>query len=276
MRVGVLGHVEWIDFVVVERVPAPGDIVTAEETWGEAAGGGGVAAAQLARLAGEATLFTALGGDEPGRRAKRQLERLRIRVHAEWRAQPQRRGFCYLDADGERTITLLSEKLRPRRSAPLPWDELAGFDAVYFTGGDADALRAARAARVLVATPRELATLQEARVELDALVGSGVDPAERYRQGDLDPPPRLVALTKGSEGGFYEPGRGRWEAAPLPGDRSDSYGAGDTFAAYLTYALAEGHSPQAAVEFAARGAAEALTRRGAHGLQPARLRDSEK
>jgi ribokinase len=266
MRVGVVGHVEWIDFVAVEHVPEPGEIVTAQETWGEAAGGGGVAAVQAARLAGQATLFTALGGDEPGRRAKRQLERLGVRVHAEWRAQAQRRGFCYVDAEGERTITLLSEKLRPRRSAPLPWDELTGFDAVYFTGGDAEALRAARAARVLVATSRELPTLREGAVELDALVGSASDPAERYSDGDLDPPPRLVVWTEGSEGGRYEPGGGRWEAASLPAERADSYGAGDTFAAYLTYALAEGRPAQAAVEFAARGAAEALTRRGAHGL----------
>jgi ribokinase len=229
MRVGVVGHVEWIDFVAVDRVPEPGQIVTAEETWGEAAGGGGVAAVQLARLADGATLFTALGGDEPGQRSRRQLERLGVRVYVEWRAQAQRRGFCYVDADGERTITLLSAKLRPRGLAPLPWDELTGFDAVYFTGGDPD---------------------------------------ERYRDGDLDPPPRLVVWTEGSNGGRYEPGGGRWDAAPLPGERADSYGAGDTFAAHLTFALAEGRKPQQAVEFAARGAAEALTRRGAHGLAP--------
>jgi ribokinase len=266
MRVGVVGHVEWIDFAVVERVPEPGEIVTVDETWGEAAGGGGVATVQLARLAGDATLFTALGGDEPGQRSRRQLEMLGVRVHVEWRAQAQRRGLCYLDANGERTITLLSEKLRPRRSAPLPWDELAGFDGVYFTGGDADAVRAARAARVLVATPRELSTLQEAAVRLDALVGSAIDPAERYGDGDLDPPPGLVVWTEGSKGGTYEPGGGRWDAARLPGERADSYGAGDSFAAHLTYALAEGQRPQQAVEFAARGAAEAITRRGAHGL----------
>src|SRR5918998_954249 len=44
MRVGVVGHVDWIDFVAVEHVPEPGEIVTADESWGEAAGGGGVAA----------------------------------------------------------------------------------------------------------------------------------------------------------------------------------------------------------------------------------------
>jgi ribokinase len=266
VRVGVVGHVEWIDFVAVERVPEPGEIVTAQESWGEAAGGGGVAAVGLAKLAGEATLFTALGDDEFGRRSVEQLTGLGVRMEVEWRGEPQRRGFCYVDAQGERTITLLSEKLRPSRSAPLQWDELAAFDAIYFTGGDAGALRAARSARVLVATSRELATLREAAVELDALVGSASDPSEAYEPGDLEPVPRLVVRTEGSRGGSYEPGGGRWEAASIPAPVRDSYGAGDSFAAHLTYALADVRAPPEAVAFAAAGAAEAITRRGAHGL----------
>ena len=50
MRAVVIGHVEWIDFIRVESVPKPGEIVHATETWGEAAGGGAVAAVQLAKL----------------------------------------------------------------------------------------------------------------------------------------------------------------------------------------------------------------------------------
>ena len=268
MRVGVVGHVEWIDFVVVDRVPEPGEIVTAHETWGEAAGGGGVSVVRLASLAGGATLFTALGDDWVGRRAATQLEELGGRVEAAWRADvPQRRGFCYLDADGERTITLLTEKLRPRHDEPLPWEELAKFDGVYFTGGDAGAVRAARGSRVLVATARELPTLREAAVELDALVLSASDPDEHYEEGDLDPAPRAVFRTEGEDGGVIFPGGERWEAGALPGPRADAYGAGDTFAATLTFALAEGRAPREAADFAARGSAEQMTRRGAHGLR---------
>lgn len=266
MRVGVVGHVEWIEFVAVARVPRPGEIVTARESWGEAAGGGGVSAVRLAEVAGGATLFTALGEDAFGRASAAQLERLRVRCEAAWRDVEQRRGFCYVDDQGERTITLLSEKLRPRRAEPLPWEELAGFDGVYFTGGDAEALRAARAARVLVATSRELETLREAGVELDALVRSADDPDEGYAPGDLEPAPRAVFVTEGVRGGRIEPGGARWEAAPLPGPRADSYGAGDTFAARLTFALADGRLPEAAAAFAARGSSEQITRRGAHGL----------
>ena len=72
-----------------------------------------------------------------------------------------------------------------------------------------------------------------------------------------------MVITEGAAGGRLDPG-GRWEAAPLPGPLADSYGAGDAFAASLTFALAEGRSPADAAAFAARGAAEQLTRRGAH------------
>ena len=58
----------------VDRLPGPGDIAHSIEDWEQAGGGGGVAAIQLARLADEATLFTVLGDDELGRRAREELE----------------------------------------------------------------------------------------------------------------------------------------------------------------------------------------------------------
>lgn len=268
MRVGVVGHVEWIEFLRVPRVPHAGDIVEVSEAWEEPAGGGGVGVVELARLAGAATLFTALGDDDRGRRAQRELETLGVEVEHVLRPEPQRRGFVYVDDDGERTITIIGEKLRPRRDELLPWERLREFDAIYFTAGDADALRAARAARVLVATARELPTLLDAGVALDALVGSARDPAERY-DGELDPAPALVVRTEGKEGGSYEPGRRRWDPAPLPDRLVDTYGAGDSFAAAFTFALAEGREPEDALAFAAERSALALTRAGAHGSSPA-------
>jgi ribokinase len=248
MRVAVVGHVEWVEFARVARVPLPGEIVQAREWWSEAAGGGGVASVQLRRLAGACTLFTAFGRDDPAR---------------------QRRGFTFVDEGGERTITIIGEKHVPEGSDPLPWTELEAADAVYFVSGDADAARAARRARVLVATARVLPTLAEAGVELDALVRSGRDPSERYAQGDLAPVPRLVVTTEGAGGGSWtssEGPSGGWAPAPLPGELVDSYGAGDSFAAGLTVALGRGAGVDAALEFAARCASEALTRPGAHGL----------
>jgi ribokinase len=262
VRFAVVGHVEWVEFARVEQMPAAGDIVHATDVWAEAAGGGAVAAVQLARLAGEATLFTVLGNDELGRRARKQLTAQGVTVRAVVAREPQRRAFTLVDGTGERTIVVLGAKLRPSgEEGRLPWEELRGADAVFFVSGDVAALRAARHARVLVATSRELATLRDGQVELDALVGSAEDETERFGPGDLDPPPRLSITTSGGLGGWMNPG-GPFRAAPIPGPVEDSYGCGDCFAAGLTFALGEGRPPAEAVELAARCGAAVLTGRG--------------
>jgi ribokinase len=265
VRTAVVGHVEWIEFARVERVPLPGEIVHALETWEEPGGGGAVAAVQLAKLAGEATLYTAFGDDELGHRARAGLEALGVSVEAEFRAEPQRRAFVYVDAGGERTITVIGSRLGPHPDDPLDWRRLDATDAVYATAGHPGAIRAARGARVLVGTARDLSTLQDARVELDALVSSGSDVGERYQPGSLDPPPRLVVRTAGGAGGHWESSdgaRGSWQATPLPGPIRDSYGAGDSFAAGLTYGLGAGLGAGDALRLGARCGAACMTGRG--------------
>ena len=263
MHVAVVGHVEWVQFARVERVPAAGEIVHAEETWEEAAGGGAVAAARLSSLGGVTALYTALGTDEPGTIAAAQLRACGVTVHAARPKTPQRRAFCFLDEIGERTITVLGGKLVPSGTdADLPWEELEGADAAYFVSGDVAALQQARRARILVATSRELPTLRAGGVELDALVGSGKDEGEVFHPGDLDPPPRLVVMTAGSLGGWAQPG-GPYRAAAPSGPVADAYGCGDAFAAGLAFALAQAREATDAIEFAAQCGAEALTLRGA-------------
>ena len=270
MRVAVVGHVEWVEFAMVERVPRPGEIVHASRTWEEPAGGGAVAAVQLAKLAGAATLFTALGDDQRGRRATERLQALGVRVEATLRPEPQRRAFTFLDALGERTITVIGERLGPNIDDPLPWDELATADAVYFTAGDRGALLAARGARVLVATSRVLEQLNHEGVPLDALVGSARDRDETFDPGTLDPAPGLAVLTGGSGGGTYlqaDGRRGAYPAATLPGPLADAYGAGDSFAAGLTFGLGAGMGADEALSLAARCGAACLTAHGPYDGQ---------
>lgn len=264
MRAAVVGHVEWLEFVPVEHVPQPGEIVHAAESWEQAAGGGVVAAVQLSRLADEVLLFTALGTDERGTRARAELEGRGIAVHATAVDGRQRSGFTFVDAVGERTIITIGRKLHPRgHDDSLPWHELRRCEAVYFCAGDADALRHARRARALVATAREMATLRVGAVELDALVASGKDDAEQYRPGELDPEPRLVVTTSGRLGGWAQPG-GPYTAAPAPAAVADAYGAGDCFAAGLAFALGAGLEGVDALDFAARCGAGALAGPGVH------------
>jgi ribokinase len=265
MRAAAVGHVEWIEFGRVDHVPAAGEIVHVSESWEVPGGGGAVAAVQLCRLAGAGTLYTALGDDELGHRSKDELERLGLRVEAVFRPETQRRAFVHVDRAGERTITVVGERLGPSADDPLPWHELADVDTVYFTAGDAGAVREARRTRTLVGTARGLEVLAEAAVELDALVASSRDRGERYEAGDLEPPPRHVFRTAGAAGGEYETAageRGRWQATAPPGPVSDFYGCGDSFAAGLTYGLGAGMPIGEAVELGARCGAACATGRG--------------
>jgi ribokinase len=230
-----------------------------------------VSAVQLAKLAGSATFFTALGNDGPARLSRSQLEGYGVEVEAAARDRPQRRGVAFLDDDGERTITVIGPRLVPHGDDDLPWDRLERMDGVYFTGGDRAALLAARTARTLVATPRAREALAGSGVELDALVGSATDEGEQVDPERAGWSARMIFTTRGAEGGTYTGSEGRtgsFKAAPLPGPIVDSYGAGDSFAAGLTFALGSGMDVDAALALAARCGAGNLTGRGPYAGQP--------
>src|SRR5205085_10887736 len=106
----------------------------------------------------------ALGDDELGQRAAAQFRAQGLRTRVQWRAEATRRAFTHVDGDGERTITVLGDKLLSR--GPLRIDA----DGCFFVSGEVTALRSARAARFLAATAREAATLRDGAVPLDLLV----------------------------------------------------------------------------------------------------------
>jgi len=270
MRTAVVGHVEWIEFAHVDRVPRAGDIVHATDPWEEPGGGGAVSAVQLARLSGDCTFFTALGDDERGAWSRRRLSELGVRVEAATRDEPTRRGVVFVDANGERTITTLGRRLEPTTADDLPWDELGDVDAVYFTAGDIAALRDARRAKVLVATSRVSDLLAEADLRLDAVVGSGNDPSEAFDPARLTRAPALIVRTDSVRGGRYETADGRsgsYEPVTPPGPIVDTYGAGDSFAAGLTFALGRGLEVEDALALAARCGAWCASGKGPYGRQ---------
>ena len=270
LRVAVVGHLEWIDFAVVDRIPRAGEIAHATDAWQEPGGGGGVAAVQLARLAGGCDLFTAVGDDAVGRRMVAELEGLGVRVHAALRDAPTRRAVSLLDGRGERTIVTLGARLEAHGADALPWETLAQVDAVYVTAGDPEALAAARTARLFVATPRALGEVIAAGTPPDALVGSALDVAEAVDPNALPWRVPLVVRTAGATGGSFtmaDGGGGTYDAVAPPGPVVDSYGAGDAFAAGLTFALARGDAYEGALAFAARCGAAAATGRGSFAGQ---------
>jgi ribokinase len=263
-RVAVVGHVEWVDFIPVERFPAAGDVVHSQQTFARAAGGGGVVASVLAELDVEVDFFCALGRDTHGHAAAQELTRRGVHVHVAWRDRPTRRAVTLLDQSGERTIVTIGERLEPDGSDPLEWDRLRDADGVYFTAGDPSALQLARAARIVVASPRGRHALEAQGPQIDALVYSANDHSELEWAKRVARRTRLLVETNGAHGGrWWGESEGTWLAVEPPGKPHDAYGCGDSFAGGFTLGLARDESVAEAAALGARLGAEVLTRVGA-------------
>ena len=75
LRLAVVGHVEWVEFLAVDQLPHPGAIGHAFRTLQEPAGGGAVVAVQMARLQQQPVqFFTALGRDSVGEACVKRLK----------------------------------------------------------------------------------------------------------------------------------------------------------------------------------------------------------
>jgi ribokinase len=264
VRTAVVGHVEWVDFLVVPRLPGQGEILHVRSSHEAAGGGGSMAAYALRSLAGHCRFVCAVGEDRRGAAAIDGLRGAGLVVDAVTVAgRTQRRTVTFLDDDHERTINVLGPRLVPHGENRVDWDALGACDCVYFTGGDADALRRARAAETLVATPRARDALVGAGVEVDALIGSSSDQGEVI-DGPLLEIARHVVQTEGARGGAWKArdgSSGRWGPAPLPGEPVDAYGCGDSFAAAVTYGLGAGLGIQRACELGASVGAAVLCER---------------
>ena len=262
MRLAVIGHVEWVDFVSLDRFPRQGEVSHAIEAFSRAGGGGSVAAAALAELGAEVDFFTALGRDPHGEAAVQALQDRGVTMHVAWRSEPTRRALTLLGDAGERTIITIGDRLAPRGDDGLDWSSLANTAGIYFTAGDADALAHGRRAQVLTASPRAREVLTEG--QLDAIIFSAHDSDETAWAERARGHTRLLVATEGADGGrWWGASEGRWQATELPGEPKDAYGCGDSFAAGFTYGLAERQPVDRAAVLGAECGARALTRVGA-------------
>jgi len=263
-RVGVVGHVEWVEFVTLDALPAGGQVARGRDSFTRAAGGGGVAAVVAAELGAQVDFFCALGSDDVGRAAAAQLQQRGVSVHVAWRDQPSRRAIGLLVEGGERAVVTIGERIEPRGEDDLPWGRLAAAGAVYFTAGDAAALERSRAAAVVVATPRARGAFRDGGPSVDALVFSARDRDESDWAQELAPRTRLLVATDGASGGrWWGETEGSWAPVEPDGPPRDDFGAGDSFAAGFTLGLARGLPVAAAAELGASAGARALTRPGA-------------
>jgi ribokinase len=217
-----------------------------------------VAFYQVCRSPAEVHLFTAIGNDEAGLEVEARLRGTRAKLHLARRNERHTRDVVMVSPDGERTIVVVGQPLHPRIDDPLPWGELAGFDAVYFTAQDPAILQAARAARLLVVTTRRKPALVQSGVRVDLALGSVNDARERSTLADFPVAPATLVMTEGAAGGSIETAQGtvRFEAPHGVIARGGAYGAGDSFAGALTVYLAAGFEvPEACRRAARHGAA---------------------
>ena len=134
------------------------------------------------------------------------------------RGHPQTRALSATGPSGDRAIAVIGRPTSPRFDDPLPWEELAGCAAAYFTGRDPLTLAHARRARALVVTARRLEVLRTSGVRADVVVGSASDPSEAVSPADLPVAAGRHRLDRGRARRAL-PARGRQRGA-LGGGRS--------------------------------------------------------
>lgn len=260
LRLGIIGHVEHITLGRVAALPRSGDIAHLRDPRVLAGGGGGIAFFQLTRSSAQVSLYTALGNDDAARFVEQAITRTGARIYAARRDLPHTRDLVMIGPDHDRTIIVVGEPLHPGAGDPLAWDTLDELDGVYFTAQDPALLARARGARVVVVTARRRDSIIASGVALDAIVGSALDPHERSRLADYPISPKAVVMTEGARGGTVETADGIARfAAPLVEVTGGAYGAGDSFAAALTYYLCAGLAPLAAAERAAHHGAAVVS-----------------
>ncbi len=238
LNFAVVGHVEWINFLKVDQLPKPGVISHSEKSIEHPAGGGSVIAKTLSELTNnQVHFFTSLGNDYYGEQSFEILSNYGIKIHVAWRDKPTRRGFSLIDSNGERSITVIGDRLAPTYKDNLDWNIFEKMDGIFITASDSEIFKKARIADSLCTTPRVgLNIINKSNVFLDGLIGSNLDPGEVFSLSDISIKPKFIIKTEGENGGILYPG-GRYKALINTKQKIDSYGCGDAFAAGILYGL---------------------------------------
>ena len=145
LRFAVIGHVEWMNFLEVDSLPKAGIICHSKRSLEMPAGGGGVITKTLREITtSDVHFFTSLGNDSYGMQTKEIFEKMGINLHIAWRNSPTRKGFSLVDKSGERSITIVGERLAPSSKDNLNWELLKEMDGVFITAGDKDIFKKSR------------------------------------------------------------------------------------------------------------------------------------
>ena len=244
----VVGSVN-LDLVArVERLPRPGETISAQSFERLPGGKGANQALAAARLGAQVRFVGAVGDDPFADDALVNLRAAEVELELE---QVGETGLALIavDAAGENEIVIV-----PGANALVTPREHEGAVLCQLEVPDAVVLAAARRASffALNAAPVRVVDLEPDLVVVNELE------REVFGRG------KLVAVTMGAAGAvLYEHGREIARASAPPVDVVDTTGAGDAFTAGLVVSLLEGRPPKEALERACAAGAEASTRLGA-------------
>jgi ribokinase len=244
----VVGSIN-LDFVVrVDRLPRPGETVTARAFARSPGGKGANQAVAASRLGAKVRMVGAVGDDQLASEALSGLVAAGVELDVERKGQTGV-ALIYVDSAGENEIAVF-----PGANAEVTPRSVEGAVLCQLEVPDAVVLAAAAKAEFFALNAAPARVLD---VEPDLLVVNELE-HEVFSRG------KLVAVTRGAEGAtLFEGGREVARAAAPEVEAVDSTGAGDAFTAALVVSLLEGLDRQEALEHACAVGAEAATKRGA-------------
>ncbi|TVR99045.1 MAG: carbohydrate kinase [Rhodospirillales bacterium] len=261
-RIAVVGSVASDEVIKLDEPLREGTHLTGKQSGARLGGGAACTAVPLAYAGHEVAVFGSIGRDDIGDALLAELAATGvITAHIARLDQPSTRSLILLDGFGERTIVNLQ-----RTHEEQPPDRLLGWHAdwVYVRSRRLDLAslleRQARSARVIAHVPPSEDGARPAHVLITSAsdVGPEIleDPfaAGRRIAGDHL---QWMVVTRGARGAVAH---GRDAVLEVPARKVtpvDTTGAGDSFAAGLVHALADGAEMAAALECAVAWGAEA-------------------
>ncbi len=264
-RVLVLGSLN-VDLVArVERLPRPGETVSAITPIQRLAGGkGGNQAVAAAAAGARVVMIGAVGDDEPGRAYTVRLSgrgvfpRLAIAFGV-----PTGTAYVWVDEAGENSIVVAPGANAHARAevADLTADDVLLCQLEVPVEVVAEAVRTAArlGARVVLNAAPYAALPDDVLALADPLV---VNEHEAGLLADSGAVPRSLLVTFGAAGASWD--GERVDGIPVPADEvRDTTGAGDAFCGTLAARLAEGDDRRTALAWAVRAGADAVRREGA-------------
>lgn len=270
----VVGSIN-VDLVAtVPALPGPGETVLGPAIERHGGGKGANAAVAAARLGAPTALIGAVGGDDLGAGALRELEAEGVDVSAVRVLDGVATGAALIVVDraGENQIAVgagANHALEPGAVGEAVTTRLDGCGCVVVSAelDDACVLAAVRAATgagvpcVLNPAP--------ARDGLAAALALGPISTPNAGEAALLPSPAgPVVETRGADGAVLVAGGTRTAIAAPPVDPVDTTGAGDTLTGALAARIAAGDELEAAARYAVLAAALSVTRPGARGGMP--------